>query len=147
MAISKQETQKRFNHSYEDVFKGFCDVIPRIGFKLISNDKTNGVIQASTNISLLSWGENITIYLKKEENSTIAILKSSLKMSTNIFAGDKHMKNFNLLVNALNEHLNTDEMQQNFTIADELRELAALKNEGIITEDEFKIKKAEILNN
>ena len=44
MAISKQETQKRFNHSYEDVFKGFCDVIPRIGFKLISNDKTNGEI-------------------------------------------------------------------------------------------------------
>lgn len=104
MSITSQVTQQKFPFSYDAVFNGLLEVIPQTGMNLKASDKVIGRINASTGMSLISWGENLTILIEKiDEKSTLVGIESALKLG---FSGaHRHQKNFDKIISALSRHL------------------------------------------
>ena len=105
MSISSQDTQQKLPFPYDDVFDGICEVIPKLGFKLKSSDKVIGHVSASTEISLFSFGENLTITVEKLDEGTLVGIESALKVGFNLTGTHRHSKNFNKLIESLSKHL------------------------------------------
>ncbi len=106
MSISSQATQQKFPFSYDAVFDGLTEVIPKTGFKLKSADKVIGRISASTGWSLFSYGENLTLVIEKvEEEITLVGMESALKVGINVAGAHRHTKNFNKIIESLSAHL------------------------------------------
>lgn len=60
--------QKTFNYSYNTTFEKCKQSLSALDISIDSEDKINGVIQASTGTSLLSWGENIHITIRRVDS-------------------------------------------------------------------------------
>jgi hypothetical protein len=106
MGISDQQTQQKIPFSYDKTYDALVKAIPRAGLKLQSEDKLLGRITATTGISLMSYGENITLLVEKvDAESALVRIESSLKVALNLFGGSKHQKNFDLLIAALSAEL------------------------------------------
>lgn len=106
MSIASQATQQKFPFSYEAVFAGLVDAIANSGMSIKSQDKVIGRVTASAGMSLMSWGENLTIIVEKiDENSTIVGIESSLKFGANLAGAHRHQKNFNRIISSLSSIL------------------------------------------
>ena len=106
MSIASQATQQRFPFAYDAVFDGLVTVLPRIGFSIANQDKVIGRVSAKTGMSLLSWGENITIVVQKiDEADSLVGIESSLKVGFNLAGAHRHSKNCEQVVLALSQYL------------------------------------------
>ncbi|MBZ0190102.1 MAG: hypothetical protein K8F34_00250 [Candidatus Kuenenia stuttgartiensis] len=104
--MTHQSTQQKLPFSYEVVFNAIITVLPSIRFRLKYKNKDIGRITANTGMSLFSMGECITILVEKvDDNKTTLTIESALKFGSSIFAHHRHTKNFNRLIKALSEYL------------------------------------------
>jgi len=102
----KAADDRQFPFDYDSVFDGIIAVMPQLGFGLKSQDRVIGRITAGTGMSLLSYGENVTIVVERiDDNKTMVAIESALKVGTNLFGSHRHAKNFNRLIEALSSHL------------------------------------------
>ena len=62
--------KKTYPHLYDELFQASLRAVKQLDWKLISQDRTAGKIEAETGGSLRSWGENISIHLSEEATGT-----------------------------------------------------------------------------
>lgn len=106
MSASSQATKQKFPFSYDAVFDGLIMVLPRLEMSIKNQDKLIGRITASAFMSLMSWGENLTIIVEKiDEQSTTIEIESSLKMGINLSGAHRHQKNFEEIIMHLSKYL------------------------------------------
>jgi hypothetical protein len=103
MKSTNEEHQQLISFPYNEVFDAVITVIPKIDFNIKTQDRSTGLIVARTSMSLISWGENFTIFVEKVDyNNTLVGIESTSKFSGGF---DRHTGNFNRLVRALNKYL------------------------------------------
>lgn len=106
MSLSSQATQQAFPFDYDKVFDGLLKVLPLVGMRVRNNDRLIGRIEASTGMSLFSWGEMLALSVSKiDEERTNVSIDSSLKLGINLAGAHRHQKNFNKIIMALSKDL------------------------------------------
>ena len=104
VSFASQATQQKFPFPYDDVFNGLAQVLPALGMNVKEADKVIGRINASTGMSLFSWGENLSLIVEKvDESSCVVGIESGLKVSINAAGAHRHQKNFNNIISALSK--------------------------------------------
>ena len=100
---------QRFPYSYDQVFSGLLVVLQRIEFTIKSHDKDIGRIECSSGMSLLSWGENISITVEEiDSDHTRVNIQSGLKVTGRqavITAEGRNAKNVSKIIAALSSYL------------------------------------------
>lgn len=75
-------------------------------FKVKEIDSEEHIIYVNVRISMFSYGEKLTVYLKKlDENKTQLSFNSKSKLGTEIAANSKNRKNIENLIRAINRHI------------------------------------------
>ncbi|MBF7811571.1 SHOCT domain-containing protein [Clostridium beijerinckii] len=124
------------------------------GFNINDFDETLKILYLKAGVSLFSWGENITVTVASCDNGNSEISILSTPKTGVMFGGTvdmgKNRKNINTIMSALSEELKnyvqvTKKSTSTESVADEIRKLAELKEQGILTEDEFSSKKKQLL--
>jgi len=106
MGLINSNTQQQFPFPADAVFNAVLKAAPGAGFKITGSDPVIGRIYASTGMSLLSWGENVTIVVQPTgAGGSVLGIESELKVAFNLFGGIKHSANFNNLINAVSAQL------------------------------------------
>ena len=100
---------QRFPYTYDQVFSGLLVALQRIEFTIKSHDKDIGRIECSTGMSLLSWGENISITVEEiDSDHTRVNIQSGLKVTGRqaaITAEGRNAKNVSKIIAALSSYL------------------------------------------
>jgi hypothetical protein len=90
---------------YAEAFEATLQALPTINMSIKGADAANGVITASTGISLASWGEDLTIRLAAAEGGQGTNLWMESKMKFGLVNWGKHEKNFQAVANAVQARL------------------------------------------
>lgn len=78
-----------YNKDFDTVWKASINVLNSMNLPLAEQSKSQGYILAQTSISLVSYGENIAVFVKKRgANETSVEVVSKRVMTTNLFAPD-----------------------------------------------------------
>ena len=96
--------QKTFHHSLRKVFDSCLTALKRLEMQVEYHNADEGVISASTQSSLLSWGETIDIRLKEETKNTVIITVKSNSVAQLIDWGKNETNEVNIL-NTISELL------------------------------------------
>ncbi len=84
--------QKTFNQSFSKVYDACLDTLDELDITVDSENKQIGIIKASTESTLLSWGEEIKIILEKVEASKTKVIVKS-EATAQVFSWGKNDKN------------------------------------------------------
>lgn len=96
--------ERTFNHPYEIVYRKCKEALRRLEMSIDEADKGAGRIQASTGGSLLSWGEDIDIEVKRVSASKTKVSVESTA-NAQLFSWGKNEANEKNFINALSELL------------------------------------------
>ncbi len=79
-----------YEESYDVVWESILGIIVSSDLQLVSKDKKSGQILAQQGISVLSYGENVAVFVEKVGNEvrTRVEVVSKKAMATNIFAAN-----------------------------------------------------------
>ncbi|MBI2706510.1 MAG: hypothetical protein HYX32_14650 [Actinobacteria bacterium] len=96
---------RTFPAPYQAVFDAAARVLPTLNMKIISADPSQGILNVSANLSLLSWGENVTIRMGSHDNtSTTVSVESAAKVLFTYGKNDRNItKIFEAIASALNQ--------------------------------------------
>ena len=105
-------------------------------------------------MSLWSWGENISISVVPVEGGSGVTVNSSSKVRTNVLNGGKNAKNIAEIVDAQSKELEQypqvsqtiETLVDSGDVVARPERLAALRDSGVLTEEEFAAEKAKILS-
>ena len=100
---SQKMQNLELNYSIDEVYEALIKGITSIkSFKLKSADHEHYFINVGVKMSMMSWGENLTVTLiKKADKKTEALFVSQSKLGTEIVAGSKNQQNISKLINAM----------------------------------------------
>ncbi len=160
MSLTDHEGKIQVNYSKETAFRACQEACQLLdGFSIQKIDEVAHIIYLKSGMSLFSWGETINVSVIKIENYLSEILISSapkIGMGANApgLMGDmgKNRKNIIKIQQIVSEQLSKYpqekqiEQANQISIADEIKKLAELKDNGILTEQEFSDKKKQLLN-
>jgi hypothetical protein len=90
---------------YQEAFEATLQALPTISMGIRAADPQQGVITASTGVSLTSWGEDLTIRLGAAEDGHGTDLWMESKMKFGLVNWGKHQKNFQAVANAVQARL------------------------------------------
>ncbi len=143
-------------YSPEDTFKALQSAVMKVeGFQIDQVDETLKTVYAKAGVSLFSWGENINVSVEACSDGTSEVSVLSTPKTGALFGGaadmGKNRKNIAAISTALSNELKNYAMVQmkqknDNSVADEIKKLAELRDQGILTEEEFSKKKNELLN-
>lgn len=90
----------QLDHPYDRVFDTVVAVLPPNKMKVLSADKSTGVITARTPANLMTWGENITVHLGSPDAgaTTTMVVESTLRFG--LARNFNAKKNFATVTNA-----------------------------------------------
>lgn len=161
MALLDHNGESEFPFRKDTVFNALCKAIPTVdGMKLNSSDKLSGRIMVKAGVSLWSWGENVPIQLSSiTETKTKVQITSSPKtgiMFGGAFDMGKNRKNIEKILSATSQILatfppeaqiedNSKSISSSVSVADELQKLKKLLDDGILSQEEFSMQKAKLL--
>ena len=158
MGIADHKSSVKIPYSLDNVFEALkksCQYI--YGMKIDSIDEVLKTVYLKAGISAFSWGENVTVTVKTAEDGE-SIVEVSSASKTGAFGSavdmGKNNRNLKKIMDELSMELKKypkiqKESQQPVkitSVADEIRKLAELKKEGILTAEEFEAKKKQLLN-
>ena len=156
MGLVDHETKIKVPYSLENTFDALKKCVGNIdGFKIDSIDNLMKTVYLKAGVSLFSWGENITVTIKETTDGMSEIQALSTPKTGVMFGGamdmGKNRKNLNTIMSFLSEELKnyTQITTQNNTtnnITEKIKQLSKLKDEGLITEEEYSTKKQELLS-
>jgi hypothetical protein len=141
----------------DDTFEALKIACSKIdGFSINRFEAITRTIYLKTGVSLFSWGEDITVDVRSSLiGSEVGIL--STPKTGILFGGTmdmgKNRKNIAKISEALSIELfdykqveiSTQPAKEPSSIADEITKLAKLKEQGILTDEEFVAKKKQLL--
>jgi hypothetical protein len=78
MPAAKSDT-RIFPGNYNSVFQAVCQAAATSGMTVTLADPTAGVIQMSKSMDLVTWGENLSAYLRPVSSGVEVTLSSALK--------------------------------------------------------------------
>jgi len=154
--------EAEFPFTRDIVFDALCQAVAGFdNMNIGTTDKLSGRIEVKTSMNLLSFGERIPIQLSSlDDNKTKVQVTSSPKggfwINGPIDFG-RNRKNIDKILTATSSILSTrktafqkpekeDDNVITDSIADELKKLKNLMDEGILTKEEFIVQKAKLLN-
>ena len=115
------------------------------GAKINVNNKEGGNIKFSTKSSLSSWGEAVSIQCKEFGNKINVTINSKPELATTLVDYGINYQNISKIKKYLISKKFTERPILN-SIPQKLREYAKLKDEGVISEEEFQRKKDHLLS-
>lgn len=162
MGWMNKQGEADYPFSKDIVFEAVCQAIASIGHMRI--DTTNeaiGQIVVRTNVNLLNFGERIPIQISEVDESKTKVQVTSSPKGGIWLAGPfdfgRNKKNIDLILSATSSILSSrkpalqkvearnDDVITD-SVADELKKLKNLMDEGILTKEEFNEQKAKLLN-
>jgi hypothetical protein len=158
MAFLDHEGGAEFPYSREDVFQAFLEAIPQVaGMKVDSADKMSGRIMAKAGVSLMSWGENIPITLLEVSPGRTRVTVISTPKTGVMFGGafdlGKNRRNIEHILGTVSTILSRKPpaapcapVAGTPTPAARLAKLKDLRDQQLITQEEFEKRKKEILS-
>jgi hypothetical protein len=106
MSFFRSEVTQAFPYASDKVFSGLLAILGPAGFKLKSQDQAIGRIRASAGISVLSWGETITLHVvATSDASTNVLVQSDLRLGVNVTGAPKNKQNTERIIAALSHYL------------------------------------------
>ena len=106
MSVLKSGTEVEFEKPQAEVFAALVEALPECKMKVKSTDAATGHIEATTGVSLASWGEKIQIDLSEAEPGRTKVTISSGNKAQLVSWG-KNKKNLTKIVERTNAHLGT----------------------------------------
>jgi len=92
---------KHFERPLSSVFEACLEALGTLGWTLRHGDETRGTIDATTAATILSWGENVHIELKKSGGGTDMTFISQPAMQ--LFDWGKSSENVSRFLKELNK--------------------------------------------
>ena len=159
MGMADQTTSVKIPYSLDDTFQALKQSSQYLyGMKVDSVDDLLKTIYLKAGVSFFSWGENITVSVKSaEDGETIVEISSVSKTGAIGGALDmgKNNRNLKAIMDELSMELkkypqikkkeNNESTSSIKSVADDIKKLADLTKQGILTEEEFKAKKKQLL--
>lgn len=109
MGFSNQTTQQQFPYSADSVFSALGKAVEMSNMTIKETDLTLKRATVNVGMSLLSWGETISVSVRSLDKETCVVsLDSALKFSANLAGSHKHQKNFDKLLYSLSNILSED---------------------------------------
>ena len=159
MGFLDHEGGAEFPYHKDDVFGALVKAIPTVkGFKIDKADKLTGHILAKAGVSLMSWGENIPISIVEVSPGRTRVSITSTPKTGAMFGGafdlGKNRKNIEDILEATSKILSSkppvksDAAKQQVAMdpTQRISKLKELLDKGLISNDEFEKKKADILS-
>lgn len=158
MGVADHKSSVKIPYSLDNVFEALkksCQYI--YGMKIDSIDEVLKTVYLKAGISAFSWGENVTVTVKTAEDGESIVEVSSVS-KTGAFGSavdmGKNNRNLKKIMDELSMELKkypkiqkeSPQAVKITSVADEIRKLAELKKEGILTAEEFEAKKKQLLN-
>lgn len=150
-------------HSVDVTYAALKSAVSKIGgFAITGADDAEHSLQVNAGVSAFSWGERITVHVMPNANGGTAVeVLSAPKVGAMGNAADmgKNNRNIAAIFNALQRELPAVPQQTapqqaapqqpafdaSLLIADELKKLAELRDQGILTDEEFAARKQKLL--
>ena len=155
--MSKQIKTIPVDATADAAYAALKAAVEKLRFNVESSDDAARTINITTRVSAFSWGEKITASVGAGENGeTVVTLASAPKLATNVADMGRAKRELEAIAKALDEELHggapaekpaAQPVKANGMdfVADEIRKLAQLKDEGLLTEEEFTAKKKQLL--
>jgi hypothetical protein len=106
MGIGDQISRQQFPVAAARVYANLPGVLEGEGFKIVSRDDFLKRVTASAGMSLLSWGENITVGVNELSPTASEVsVESSLKLGTSWTGAHRNQKNIEKIISALSRSL------------------------------------------
>jgi len=96
--------EKTYNFGIDIVYSKCKAVLAKLEMKIESVNRTTGTIRASTPTSLLSWGEEITIKLKKVSETKTKVYVTS-EATSQLISWGKNENNVLSIIEELSKRL------------------------------------------
>lgn len=156
MGMADHKTSVKVPYSADNTFEALKQCCKYLyGMKVKSVDDLLKTVYLKAGVSAFSWGENITVTVKAaEDGETIVEIVSASKTGALGGALDmgKNNKNLKSIMDELSMELKKypqikkeSANLSSGSIADEIKKYAELKNQGLLTEEEFTAKKKQLL--
>lgn len=163
MALTEHRQNVTLEYSLKDCIDALNEALDwklsNDGVKLDRFDEKLNTFFLKAGVSAFSWGENLTVTMKANQNGTTEITIVSAPKTGTMFGGltdmGKNRKNIDLVLKHLSFCLESKERivptninhstSSNSSALDEIKKLKELLDMGAITQEEFDIKKKEIL--
>lgn len=156
MGLVDHESSIKVPYSVEDTYKALKDCANMLEeqFKVERFDDLIKTVYLKAGVSLFSWGENITVTIKEtsdgmSEINALSTPKTGMMLGGSMDMG-KNRKNLNIIMSYLSEELKkytkVNPNSNSNSITDKIKQLSTLKEEGLITEEEYINKKQELLS-
>ena len=158
--------EAEFDFPKKVVFRALSEALKCLrGMDIENRDDLASRLDIKTGVSAFSWGERVSVsVIEKSQNTAVISVRSGAKT---IFGSDtahgKNRENVKLIINQTSKLLSehglkwTEELglspsvmhavSGSASIADELIKLASLRDQGILTQEEFALQKSRILSN
>lgn len=158
MSLVDHSGSVEYPYSRKTVFDAIMRASKNIdGFELDSADEMSGHVTLKAGVSWSSWGENIPIQLISVSPVRTKVEIISTPKTGILFGGandfGKNRRNIEKIISAISYQLQgiPAEVEQthavsNISSADELLKLKQLKDEGILSDEEFESQKQKILS-
>ncbi len=155
--MSKQIKTIPVDATADAAYAALKAAVEKLRFNVESSDDAARTINITTRVSAFSWGEKITASVGAGENGeTVVTLASAPKLATNVADMGRAKRELEAIAKALDEELHGGASAETPAaqpakangmdfVADEIRKLAQLKDEGLLTEEEFTAKKKQLL--
>ena len=161
MSLITKQGEAEFPFSRDVVFDAVCQAVAGIShMRIDTSDKAAGHILVRTSINLLNFGERIPIQVSALEDHKTKVQITSTPKGGIWVAGPidfgRNRKNIDKILAATSSILLSRKPEQTIpevkqadgittSVADELKKLKSLLDEGILTQEEFAAQKAKLL--
>jgi hypothetical protein len=157
MSLVDHETNNKVPYLVNETYNALKKCVNRLdGFSIEKCDDLLKTIYLKTGVSLFSWGESISINVKETVDGMSEVTIISSPKTGMMFGGamdmGKNQKNINIIMSYLSEELqkynqvNPAKNSDSNNISNKLKQLLKLKEESLITEEEYEVKKQKLLD-
>ncbi|WP_297710044.1 SHOCT domain-containing protein [Dysosmobacter sp.] len=158
MGIALRSTLvKQIPYRIEDVFEAFSAILPQMdGYQLEDVQPVTHSFRVKRKTTFTRSGSiiRITLSLKDGNNVNVEMIATPIVPTQLFDIGDSMTKSMELIFERLSSELekyqqtvaSIDNTTNSKDVVAQLRDLASLREEGILTEEEFAAKKKQLLN-
>ena len=112
MGLGNQASDQRFPFSAKVTFERLLSVLAENGLTIRESDALIRRVTASTGMSLLSFGENISIAVTEDGPAAcIVAIDSGVKLGANWSGSNRNQKNIDTIIMALSRALQSDPLR------------------------------------
>jgi hypothetical protein len=109
VGIGDSTTSQQLPFPYDRVFDSLVAVLPALGFSLKTKDRLIGRLTASAGMSVLSYGESVSVQVQRSgDDATTIVVQSNLRVGVNLTAAGKNAQNAERIIAGVSDYLQRD---------------------------------------